>query len=175
MSYLLAVDPGIRGCGVAVFYEGVLEHAAYVENPYKRDSDAAAAGAMAHEIVEWAHLDGQPHVHIAVEWPRVYASRIRSGASKGDPNDLLALCGVDAAIVALMDRSSTSYAPSEWKGQMKKEACHARIKTRLSPLEAEVVAKAEKAARSMSHNMLDAVGVGLFHLGRFDKKRVIPV
>jgi hypothetical protein len=173
-SVLLAIDPGIRGCGMAVFDHGMLAEAAYVVNPCKEGNGAAEASSMASWVV--GTILGRWYVsEIAVEWPRVYAARIREGKTKEDPNDLLALTAVDAAIVALLaPATAKSYAPSDWKGQMDKDVCHARVVTRLSSSELAVAETGARAAKSKAHNMYDAVGIGLHHLGRFDRKRVIP-
>jgi hypothetical protein len=171
---LLSVDPGIRGTGLAVFSgdDHRLFEATYLESPCTRGSGAAEAGTMASWVRGWITYDP---TELALEWPRIYASRIRAGDSPGDPNDLLALSGVDAALAALFwPAPATSYAPSDWKGQLTKEACHARIMTRLDSSEARIVSAATALAKSKAHNVLDAIGIGLHHLGRLARKRVIP-
>lgn len=168
---LLAVDPGIRGCGCALFKNGVLVDAAYIVNRVKTGNKADEAVEMALNVAN--HFVGDVS-ELVVEWPQIYATRIRRGETKEDPNNLLALCGVDAALAALLAVQTTSVSPAEWKGQMKKEACHLRIETRLSDAEQKIVDAAAREAGALAHNMLDAVGIGLFRLGRFDKKRVIP-
>lgn len=125
MSVVLAVDPGKNASGAAVFDCGRLVDAALVRRaPAPRGveaGDAAAAAVMAALIVGRL-VSGRRRVdEIAVEWPRVYASRIRAGASAGDPNDLLTLAGVDAALAALLAPAGVyQYAPSDWKGQIPK-------------------------------------------------------
>jgi hypothetical protein len=120
---------------------------------------------MAGAVAEWSG----PVDHLALEWPRVYATRIRAGQSSGDPNDLLGLAAVDTAIVALLDAPSTSYCPSEWKGTVEKSVMGARIIGRLSANEAALVMSITPASKR--HNAVDAVGVGLFHLGRLAPRR----
>jgi hypothetical protein len=175
MSLLVAIDPGIRGCGVAVFEGYFLTEAAYVKSPVLEGNDAAAAVSMASWVVGSLGLLSRHITELAVEWPRIYASRIRAGLTKEDPNDLLALTAVDTALAALLSPVKTvSISPSEWKGQMKKEPCQARIVSRLSPRELVVAEAAAAAAKSKAHNLFDAIGIGLHHLGRFARKRVIP-
>lgn len=173
MSTLLAVDPGIRGCGVAWFHDSVLTGAAYVKSPCIVDNLANAAVAMANEVVGRINVRGVDE--LVVEWPRIYASRIRAGVSKEDPNDLLALAGVDAAIAMALGCVAHSVYPSDWKGQLKKDPCKARVVSRLWPHEMQAAESGAKAAGAKSHNMWDAIGIGLHHLGRFERKRVIPV
>lgn len=164
MSAVAAVDPGIRGCGVAVFSNGRLIVAAYVRSPVKSGCDAAAAAAMGEAVAERLPCLGE----LALEWPRVYASRIREGRSKADPNDLLALCGVQAVVAArcrLPSGSVRCYAPSDWKGQMPKGVCGLRVRSRLDPVELGILDDAD-CPPSLMHNVLDAVGIGLHHVGR---------
>lgn len=169
---LLAMDPGIRGCGVATFEDGVLIEALYIVSPCKTGNKAAECSSMASWI--YASVARVDVDELVVEWPRIYASRIREGSSKADPNDLLALCGVDAALAALLAPAKvTSYVPSEWKGSTPKEVCEARIKARLNKFELTVYAAAEAASKSKFHNVVDSIGISLFHLGRFDRKRAI--
>lgn len=168
---VLAVDPGIRGCGAALFAGGRLIECAYVASPCRGGERAAECATMASWVA--GSYNGRYRVsELAVEWPRVYASRIRAGEAGADPNDLLALCGVNAALAALLaPAAASSYAPSEWKGQMKKGPSHLRVESRLGAEEREVYEAGSLGCRG--HNVRDAVGIGLHHLGRLDRKRVI--
>lgn len=163
---LLAIDPGIRGCGCAFFDGGRLTKAAYVKNPMKEGNTAAAARAMAGAVLELFVPYGAVVNAIALEWPRIYASRIRAGATKADPNDLLGLAAVDAAIAMLLRYAHVDcFAPSDWKGQLPKAAAETRIRGRLSEAELAVLDAAD-APPSLLHNVVDAVGIGLHRLGR---------
>src|SRR5262249_3459314 len=145
----------------------VLIDAAYVESPHGTGSGAREAAYMALAVYRWAR-GGRFLTALALEWPRVYASRIRAGFTAADPNDLLALAGVDAAVAALFPEAmTTSYAPSDWKGQMDKGPCGARVRSRLSSEELRIAEAGAAAAKSKAHNMWDAIGIGLHHLGRF--------
>lgn len=173
-SPLLAVDPGIRGSGAALFVGGSLVWCDYVKNPCRSGCGAAEAASMASWIVGACQGRNGMIAEVAVEWPRVYVRELRAG-SKKDPNDLLALCGVTTAVAALLAPArATSYAPSDWKGQMDKAASHFRINARLTPRERDVMAKMEEAAGALAHNAWDAAGIGMHHLGRTARHRVIP-
>lgn len=167
------MDPGIRGCGCAWFNDaGRLAAAEYVPNPARRGNRAHEARAMA-EAVRAMTNGGLKE--LAVEWMVVYFERIQSGEEHRDPNDLLALCGVDSALAALFpDAKVSSYTVSEWKGQLTKEACHHRAHARLDAAERLVWDEAVRAGGTRAHNTLDAVGIGLHHLGRLERRRVIP-
>lgn len=86
--------------------------------------------------------------------------------SKVDPNDIVTLardagrwagrydaCGVDVQFVE----------PVVWKGQVPKETHHARIWAALTADEQEVVSLSLKGvAPKKRHNVLDAIGIGLW-------------
>lgn len=174
VTRVLAVDPGARGCGCALFQDKRLVRAAYVSNPCEVTADegrAAAAGAMAAAVASWlgCYIDA-----LAVEWPRVYATSIRRGTSHADPNDLLPLAGVDAALAALVaPNTCASYCPSEWKGQVPKDTYALRILDRLDASELAIVEAVSDSCKSKAHNVVDAVGIGLHHLGRLARRRVL--
>lgn len=170
MSVLLALDPGIRGAGVAIFVDGQLTRCAYVKNEMKKGSGPAECVTMADAVDEW--ISGKEIDEVIVEWPRVYQRG--GGRTKGDPNDLLALVGVDCALVAFLMPNDVSHVePSQWKGQMTKEVVEVRVRSRLAPSEMIALDEGAREAKSMAHNMVDAVGIGLHHLGRFERFRVI--
>lgn len=168
---ILAVDPGIRGCGCALFSGGRLYSVAYVKNGTRSKNVVRDAESMARDVWRWAgDVD-----ELVVEWPQIYATRIRSGESTGDPNDLLGLAAVDGAVAAHMWETPVArYLPREWKGQLTKEACHHRIQTRLDEGEMARLTQASEEAGSLAHNAWDAVGIGLHHLGRLKQVKVIP-
>jgi hypothetical protein len=164
---LVAIDPGVYACGVASFEDGFLVAAALIKvaRAEGREARAAEAAAAAWAVVEWCL--GRDVGELAVEWPRVYAGQIRRGESRADPNDLLPLAGVDAAVAAVFGGMRvSSYAPSEWKGQMPKDVCRRRIASRLTLAEEHILEEAARTAGGGGHNVWDAVGVGLHHLGR---------
>lgn len=174
---ILSIDPGIRGCGVAVFSDryqelSVLLYAAYVKNEMAEGSGPGAcakmAGSVRRQLGERCDLGIQHYSALVLEWPQVYTDKRQW---KGDPNDLLPLAGVDAAITALMNTNTKHYLPREWKGQAPKEVIATRALSRLSEGEKAAI---QKTTKSLIHNVYDAVALGLYHLGRLDAERVIP-
>lgn len=165
--YLLAVDPGIRGCGVAMFHRDrkTMLRAGYVRNTVTKGDDMAAVIAMAKAVRVWTG-QGLYVDTVWVEWPRVYTA----AKSKGDPNDLLPLAAVGSAVCVLhWDAAGHRVYPYEWKGQMSKEVCHARTLARMSKEELDRI----ETVGAKDHNTYDAIGIGLHALGRFERKRVI--
>lgn len=177
MNILLAVDPGTRGCGVALFRNDVLFACAYVKNPERAGSDFFEVMALAHEVRRWS-ADHTPTTtefgfpgRLVLEWPRVYTA----SKSKGDNNDLMPLVAVDAAVVALLGAPARRVYPHEWKGTLTKEQTRARIESRLSPGERVAYDEGVRVARSLAHNMIDAVGIGLHALGRMAPRKVLVI
>lgn len=172
---VVSIDPGIRGCGVAVWINGVLQIAAYVPNSSKSGAGPAECVEMALAIKVWLALYAIPRVDVlVVEWPQMYGGR----ASRGDSNDLLPLTGVDCAIAALHPNAAVHhYVPHSWKGSIEKPKKAAdpypieeRVKKKLTPEENSRVhwPKSEKHGWDVS----DGLGVGLKFLGRFERHRV---
>jgi hypothetical protein len=109
---------------------------------------------------------------VVLEWPQVY----RTGRGKGDPNDLLALAGVDSAIAALLLRQlgevSVDYVlPQAWKGTLDGDVLVRRVQERVTPEERARVWL--PSAESLHHNVWDAVGLALWSVGRMAKRRVV--
>jgi hypothetical protein len=147
---ILAIDPGVQKCGAALLDEGrgaTLLFAAYV--PHTAVRDWALSASQGEEL------------RLVVEMPKIYPG---SGQQKGDLNDLLDL----AAVVGYLEsefRDSERVYPAQWKGQVPKKIMTARILNKLSPVEQLAVFECG-AVKSKLHNVIDAVGIGLWHLGR---------
>jgi hypothetical protein len=171
MSRLLAVDPGIRGCGVAFFENMTLRIAKYVKNPALHGDGLEAQLAMARAVFEVAY-----DVYLlVVEWPQVY----QGSKQKGDPRDLLTLAGVDASICTLVRASQcVRYLPAEWKGQVPGDlmccrvvGCEAMACKKHAPVLPGKLSSVELLCcqhqpQGKFHNVADAIGLGLKHLGR---------
>lgn len=206
----VAVDPGLRGCGLAVFesrpvvYEASagldttpfeLMHASYVLNPARHGFEFEAAREMADmlrrsvEAVLPTSINPRRFGYYAVdqffgECPVSYTA----GSQKGSQNDLIHLAGFIYAIACLplfSDASLKFYEPRQWKGTIEKgtaqvdkssgeitsDGMQARIMGRLSPAE---VAKITRAG-ALTHNVIDAIGIGLKGLDRLEPRRVYGV
>lgn len=186
---LVAIDPGTRGSGVAIFLEDAqLFRAAYVKNSVTAGNDAAACVAMALAVTEWvAQLQVIPwdvrHT-LVLEWPRVLvANRQRAEKRSVDPNDLLALVGVDCALAMAYHESMNlvSVHPDTWKGgSVDKEVMCRRVWGRLSEDERVHVERTPRGGGlhfdgyegGIQHDVLDSVGLDLWHLDRLARRRV---
>ncbi len=165
---LLAVDPGLRGCGVALFKKGVLHWAAYVPNVSSSGRGPVVQAAMAMSV--WAAVDdrGVEPEHLIVEFPMVYP-----GVANIDVNDLLDIAGVAAAVMTeyalgegVTPRNCHFSLPNAWKGNIKKAIMTERIKNSLTTNERMCI----QSVGAKDHNTVDAVGLGLWQLGRLNRR-----
>jgi hypothetical protein len=178
---LIAVDNSITSPGVAVFVDGLLTASGYLRQPeYQKDLNIAdRVLAVATHVIEWAIDKTSEPYHLVWEWPQIYTA----AKSKGNPNDLLGVIAVGAAISGILGMGCRSrgvaldvraYKPAEWIGQLPKctqgrptESPRAqRILARLDPLELDAV--------TAQHDAIDAIGLGLFRLGRLNPEHKYP-
>ena len=179
MSVLLAVDPSIKSSGVALFVGGVLIAASVRKLPDSMRVDTLTdCREMARRIFEWSNgrsVNIPRANEIACEWPQIY----RETKSKGSPNNLLGLSAICCGVAMLLPARSkvAGYLPREWsggipkatKGDAKKSPRAYRIGSRLT-LPGEVGIW----DRTKGHDAIDAIGIGLYHLGRLKPVRVYP-
>jgi hypothetical protein len=86
------------------------------------------------------------------------------GKGKGNPNALVQVALRAGILTALM--TTTYVTPSKWKSTVKKEIMCRRIETFLRPEEHALI---PDLPRTTLHNVLDAIGIGLWHLGRMGR------
>lgn len=161
-----AIDPGLRKLGIAVFADGLLLHSALIKAP-GTDLGVTAWQRIADKARTW-RLDHSPPGYfprdeaLVSEYPQSYVA----GQQKGDQNDLIELTGVVGYLLgAIVDvGEKQTYLPRAWKGTMDKEAMQERILSRLSP--------EERVNAVEQSDVIDAIGVGLFYLGRLQPKKV---
>lgn len=180
---LVAIDQSLTCPGVAVFRQGQLiastslpQHAQTTLPIAQRTLNVAAA------VCAWlSERTAKPRT-LAVEWPQVYTAV----KSKGDPNDLLAVAAVGTAIAGMLSYATyldgggwclqvLSPKPSEWAGQLPKSTNTKRASQ--SPRARRVLSRlgdSERQVATLKHDALDAIGIGLYVLGRLEPMRVFP-
>ena len=174
---VLSLDPGLRASGLALFVNGQLVAAEVVtQTPRGKtanracDSSEMACRCVVAVAGMMRELGGAGQVdRLLCEWPQIYQRS--AGRSKGDPNDLLPLAGVCAAICALLSPHGPeviSLNPAEWKGQVDGDVMTARILAKLGEAERAILPRG-----ALAHNAIDAAGLGLFHLGRLQRARAV--
>lgn len=135
---LTAIDPGVC-TGWAVFIGGQLQSAGVATNP----DDVPLPGGTA-----------------IIEQPQVY----RGSKQKGDPNDLLKLAilvGVYKEKAQRIGARVELTTPHKWKGNVPKDIHNERTLARLTEYER---AKLPALPKTQAHNMIDAIGLGLWFL-----------
>jgi hypothetical protein len=175
VSILLAVDPGLRYPAAALFVDGVLKIASRVKVPatYHKMERGQRCLEVAKLIETWARkacvMSAEPLTmkpdELVIEWPRTY------NRMKGDPADLFPLAGVGMAIAGMLMVSVSAPTAPEWIGNIPKSTTGdplssmrgARIWSRLSD--------AEQAVVVVSHDSIDAVGIGLWKLNRLERRQ----
>lgn len=164
---LVAVDLGKRKVGVAFFdAAGLLLSATTLSEAIwsaERMANAAlswASGQLVdHELLPEASVlprspEGLQWMHWVCEWPEVYEKR------RSRRKNIAALQQVGFAIARATGGWSGSYEPRVWKGQVSKNAHHPRLARALTPQEKRI------APPMQCHDAWDAIGIGLFALGR---------
>ena len=143
---LLAVDPGYRAMGWALFQGDQLE------------SCGLARGVLLSETV--SKLPVTFCNELVVEDQQIYRT------TKARHADILKLAQSAGAVIgAVKHFNLTMYLPRQWKGTVPKEVFARRILTRLSEHEMTIF-DSVKCPKSMRHNIVDAIGLGLFKLRR---------
>jgi len=149
---LIAIDPG-RDMGIALFQNDFLVQAGLLQAPNLR--------MMTKGLFRLCD-EFQPTRGI-IEIPRIYPYR----RQPGDPNHLITLslrAGIAIAAISPFTEAKTIH-PQKWKGQRPKSADNRYVLSILNSEELGVVQKCGVPS-SKQHNVLDAIGIGLWATGR---------
>jgi hypothetical protein len=162
---LVSIDPGIHIAGLAIWQDAELIGAHLV-----RTEKDAGGWVKTSELVEEAIRELYVPIDvIVIEKPQVYTQR----KLKGDPNDLIDLaCATGAIARGLMARNHAELfviKPHRWKGQTPKNISVKRSEAALEPQEKARVELPK--ARRLSHNIWDAIGIGLYWLRNERRQR----
>lgn len=153
MPGLISIDPGVKALGWAAWSDGVLQ-AAGCSRTAERDLGAALA---AHRAAVGLHVYGATDA--AVE-------SMQYRPTDSTPQDLIDVQTIGLG-VAGMCRHVHLYRPSAWKGTIPKAVHHRRNMGALSMYEQAVTAQAlADCPRGNHKEVLDAIGIGLYHLKR---------
>lgn len=152
---LVAIDPGKKASGYAIFIDrelkacGMAEEAGDLIYHWHAYPDRVCFGRS------WPEL-------VVMEYPKIYDRR----RWKGDPNDLLPITAAGAHLAGTLHPMRFKIGmPEDWKGQTPKKVQNVRDRGVLSLAELAVV-DAVSLAPSKMHNVIDAIGVGLWELKR---------
>lgn len=153
---LIAVDPGQTDAGVAIFEDYELTSAFLARSTGWFKTARTAFQRLAKDFPKEVLFNAT----LVIEVPDIYKPR----HLKGDPNDLTCLSQMGAALAGFLGTEPIEYLPKQWKGQVPKKIMIERIQSKLSDAEAKRIELPK--AKSLHHNIYDAIGIGQFHLQR---------
>lgn len=161
MTTLLAIDPGKTAHGWALFEDGLLKDCGLVRH---RDS-VALARLLDKELKDKYWVSGFDT--LVIEDQEIYR---RPGKGNKNPNDMLAVAFSSGCVAQQFSHLPlTRPLPRVWTKGQKKEIRHARLLDPLrSPMSDDELAMvlAFKAPKTLKHNVIDAVALGLYALKR---------
>jgi len=147
---VIAIDPGLWS-GWALFHRGKLHVAGVLS-----EDEITRAPPMP----EWS-----PAIAL-IEVPVIYPI----GKSKGDPNDLIKLAITVGDLRGFYRRHGLRVGfvkPRRWKGTVPKEIHGERVVGKLEADERAILPTLPKTKR---HNMIDAIGLGLWWLEKEERR-----
>lgn len=190
---ILAIDPSTTTVGAALFvpFDRRLFAATSLPLEVLVDEDPLVRWLRAAEYARvWAAdmllQTGGRVSSFVFERPQFYSAV----KSKGDPNKLVGVLGVGAALAGMFYscgvREFRSYLPAEWIGQLSKvcPTCKGKAKKKCkdcrgsaweTPRGRRIQSRLsidERAACPDQNDAIDAVGIGLKHVGRLEPVRV---
>jgi hypothetical protein len=146
-AVLVAIDPG-GTTGWAAFHSCVLIAAGFTENPY--------------EVIDLLPRAARDPDCVVIELPQ---HRSRKSKNFADIITLAVLVGELKNMWRDRCHAVEPVWPTTWKGSVPKDIHNDRVLEKLSPKERDVLQKSPRA-KKFNHNMIDAVGIGLWKLGR---------
>ena len=161
---ILAIDPGLTALGWAFFNNQTLKSCGI-----SRTKETALHERIKDHIKNLHRQLRQCQI-LVIEKPEVYSQRFL----KGDPRDLVNLGILIGGLIVAADCPIVHMVyPKRWKGQIPKEIHGERILGKLTAAELGVLTDKEalgepaSCPESLLHNVIDAIGIGLWH-----KKRI---
>lgn len=150
---LASIDPAKNACAWATFDDGGrLVRARLIR--------AKTRHGLRDEMSR--EFEREPVGELVVEVPQIY--RQRSWA--GDPTDNVDVAVTAGMAIALIDaRKIVEVRPRAWKGTRPKDVCNRLTMSKLDESERRVVGRVD-CPPSLLHNVIDAVGIGLWRLRR---------
>lgn len=148
---MITIDPGKKTGWARFFPHSLPEHRVLV-----------GCGLWDIDDRKWKGNLGPPDwdLETVIEKPVIYPR------SKARPNDIITLA-ILAGRIAGLRPGAVWVEPRKWKGNLDGDLMNVRILKALTEEERRVYfAAADKVAESYRHNIIDAIGIGLWKLGR---------
>jgi len=155
---IVSLDPGTKHAGIAVWEDDELTAAWLVRGT----GWLATAQQVLLDLEDRFPACILVEFDLVMEKPQIY----HQAKQKGEQASLIELAlmvGAVAGMSRLHPRRVTTYQPAAWKRQIPKNVMVERVRSRLMSEECERVVL---PAKSLQHNVWDAIGIGLHHLKR---------
>jgi len=154
MRTLLSIDPG-NNAGGALFVDGVLIACGLVSREHPEVGTLMPMRFLVN--IRALRFD-----ELVIELPRIILGP--GGQTEGkDPNDLIKLAfGAGRYVERFPHASLRTVSPAQWKAGTPKKIHNARVIQCLTEAERALI---PKLAATLVHNVVDAIGLGLEHLG----------
>lgn len=152
MYDLISIDPGVKALGAAVWSGGRLKRALCSVAPH---------GLHLGGCVEW-------HIASLHEYlPREVALEVMQERRMVPSQDLMDVNVVGGIVAGTLSTRVVLCTSQSWKGGTPKSVNHARTRAQLDDGETKILAAALASCPKRHHKeILDAVGIGLWSLGR---------
>jgi hypothetical protein len=144
-KYVLAIDPSINFCGVAIFKKDGTLIKSQLLTPQTKTDDWQIKANIIYEEVRGMKKKLPPDTIQIIEVPEFWGVAGYMARESGAVFKLTFLCGMLYTL-----HGSISVTPSMWKGQLPKEVIQNRLK--------KVYPKPDIG--KMNHNIVDAIGIG---------------
>jgi hypothetical protein len=142
---LLSIDPGKNEFGWARFHAAQLMQCGFEQVKY-------AQSLFYRMTVDCA----------VIEVPQIYPMR----SWKGDPNDLIDVALTSGQIAGILSLNKKEFVrPHAWKGNRPKDIDNNYTLSKLDERELVILNQCE-VIKSKRHNVIDAIGIGLWKLNR---------
>jgi len=167
---ILAIDPSIRACGVAIFLKGKLVYVDVIRTMAVVNQAQAIQEICdkLHHIWQTTISDSLRPELLVVEKPQIY----QQAQLKGDPNDLIPLALMSGVLwEKFKPKNLMLPTPKEWKGQVPKNVMTKKTCSQLSKQEIDVLSwELSRVPEALRHNGFDSIGIGLWARDRFNKR-----
>lgn len=157
MGRLVSIDPGTRFTGYAWF-----------EDKRLVDCGVLKAKGLYPMLIKCREYfkERETPLHYGmpltiIEKPQVYTQR----KMKGDANDLITIALVAGYCASFFEKSEFVL-PRTWKGTVDKDMMCTRVQNRWMNERERELLESKRIPKSYVNNTLDAIGIGMHHLGR---------
>lgn len=182
MPVTIGFDPGVRSPGIAIFVDDALVFATQIAEYKQRRKQAPIVRAVLQAqscvktIGEQLSTLGYPPIVFASEWPQIY----NASKSKSDPNLLLPMLAQIGAVAGILSTEFAGvefkqYVPHDWTlGTRKSDGTKSKASSR-ARLIAACLRKEEMQFfdGDDASDAMDAIGIGLYAIGRLRRPRKI--